>query len=152
MSSSPHYCKCIWHCYPKYRKCVHFLLEWVNVSFYIYVVDIKLPCLSPLQRELKAKLLAEVAVLRDTEDSLLRWLALKKSAVRLIFDAITRLPFLPSLSFNQAPVGDQTSVLLVKDFLEFLHIEIHTLALLCMPYVLHWWTWLQGLKLHIMPC
>lgn len=55
MSSSPHYCKYIWHFYPKYRKCVHFLLEWVNVSFYTYVVDVKLPCLSPITKRVKSK-------------------------------------------------------------------------------------------------
>lgn len=38
----------------------------------VYVVDLKFPGLCPIQRELTAKLLAEAAVSRNIEDSLLR--------------------------------------------------------------------------------
>lgn len=134
MSSSPHYCRCIWLCYPNHRACVHFLLEWVNVSF--PRCRYKTPFL--LQRDLKAKLLAEVAVSGDTEDSLLIWLALKKSALRLIFKAVTLVsPSFPLWASTRHLSGVKHLSCWSKTSLSFSYWNIYTLSLLCMPYVLH---------------
>lgn len=125
----------VFDCYSKHRKRVHFVLERVNVSF--PCCRYTTPLLISITKRVKSKAACWSCCIKQHRRDTPHMISSEKICSQIdLWGNNICLPFLPSLSFNQAPVGGQTSVLLIKDFLEFLHIEIYTLALLCMLYVL----------------
>lgn len=139
MSSSPHYCKYIWLCYPKHRKCAHFLLEWVNVSFPF--CSYKSPLLISITKRVKSKAACWSCCIKQHRRFTPHMISsenIKKSALRLIFEAITLVfPSFPVWASTRHLLGVKHLSCWSKTFLSFSYWNIYTLALLCMPSVLH---------------